>query len=388
MLKKELLILLCLLAAGSLTISMAQDRDNLQISGYVQGMPLWIQAELPGLDADAFWEYRLQNRLNLQYYLSPDWTFTWEMRTRFFAGELVKEIPFYAEGIGTDDRFFDLSWMIADRTDWLLHYIPDRLYVDWYTGDWSVRVGRQRINWGINTLTNPNDLFNIYSFYDFDYPERPGTDAIRIQRYTGLQSRWELAVSPGREPDESVAALMYAFNTNGYDIQVLSGYYRHRLALGGGWAGSINQTGFKGEAMLFSDLDKNSYAREINFVMAVSADHMFDNSMFLVLEALFNQSGGQSEFQLIGERLSADNPSFSRYQATGQVTYPFSPLLNGSLACVYYPDEPAVFISPSVTYSVLQDLDLNVLAQLFTGSDDSAFGNAGNVVAGSLKWSF
>jgi hypothetical protein len=176
--------------------------DELRISGYLQGMPLWITADLPEpVSDDSFCEYRLQNRINLQWYITSDWTFNWEMRTRFFAGDLVRQIPFYADGIDMDDGFFNMSWMIINRDDWLLHYIPDRLYLDWSTSDWSVRLGRQRINWGINTITNPNDLFNIYSFYDFDYPERPGTDAIRVQRYTGAFSRWELAIRPGRNPD-------------------------------------------------------------------------------------------------------------------------------------------------------------------------------------------
>ncbi|MEX0894312.1 MAG: hypothetical protein WDZ36_01025, partial [Balneolaceae bacterium] len=74
--------------------------------------------------------------------------------------------------------------------------------------------------------------------------------------------------------------------------------------------------------------------------------------------------------------------------AVANGSYPFSPILNGSLAMIYYPDETAVFISPSVTWSVLQDLDLNVLTQLFIGSEESVFQNAGNVAAASLKWNF
>ena len=37
----------------------------------------------------------------------------------------------------------------------------------------------------MNLVWNPNDLFNAFSFVDFDYEERPGSDALRIQKYTG-----------------------------------------------------------------------------------------------------------------------------------------------------------------------------------------------------------
>ncbi len=373
----------------------AAQTDNLRISGYVQGMPVWISADLPEpFDTDSFWEYRLQNRLNLRYDIHSSLTFNWQMRTRFFAGDLVNElndIPGmrYADLIDRDDGIVNLSWVIADRDKWLLHYIPDRLNLDWHDDDWRVTLGRQRINWGINMVTNPNDLFNIYSFYEFDYPERPGTDAIRVQHFIDWASRIEVAFSPARDMRNSVAAAMYAFNTRGYDIQLISGYYRNRLGIGGGWAGNIRQSGFKGEVMLFTDLEENPAGnRETNVVIALSGDHMFDNSLFLVVEGLYNKDGGRDQFLLLGEPLSADNPSFSRFQFTGSGNYPFSPVWNGSLAAIWYPDEQAVFISPSISQSLAQYIVFILLTQIFIGSDDSVFANAGSVIAGSVKWNF
>ena len=71
----------------------------------------------------------------------------------------------------------------------------DRVFLEYNKNDWEVRVGRQRINWGINLAWNPNDVFNAYSFFDFDYEERPGSDAIRIRKYTGIASSVELAAN-------------------------------------------------------------------------------------------------------------------------------------------------------------------------------------------------
>lgn len=368
--------------------------DDLRISGYVQALPVWIRADLPDpFENDSFWEYRLQNRVNLNWYLSSSLTFNWEMRTRLFAGDLVNELNkiqglAYSDLIDRDEGLVNLSWVISDHDKWLLHYIPDRLNMDWNNNDWRITVGRQRVNWGVNTVTNPNDLFNLYSFYDFDYPERPGTDAVRVQHYMGWASKIEVAYSPAREAKNSIAAGMYAFNTRGYDIQVITGYYRHRLAIGGGWAGSIRQTGFKGEVMMFTDIEELNGERSINLVAALSADHMFENSLFLVAEILYNLDGGRDQFLLLGEPLSADNPSFSRFQLTVQGSYPISPILSGSAAAIYYPDQEAIFFSPSLSWSVTQNLDLNVLCQIFAGSDSSSFSDAGNVFAGSLKWYF
>ncbi len=377
------LMAVLLASAGLPSLTNAQNWDDWRVTGYVQGNPVRIAAELPEPIGDETWmEYRLQNRLNVRWNATSDLTFYWQMRTRMFAGDLVRDIPGYAEGIDHDGGLVDLSWLIFEQDDWLLHYIPDRLYAEWDTADWNIRLGRQRVNWGVNMITNPNDIFNIYSFYDFDYPERPGSDAIRLQRHLGFGSRLELAVSPARDLERSVAAALYSFNTRGYDIQLISGYYRERFTAGAGWAGDFRGAGIKGETMFYADED------ETNFIASASVDYMFDNSLFMVAELLYNAEGGRDQFQLMAEELTPDNPSFSRYQATSQLSYPIHPLVDGTLAAIYYPDEEAVFVSPSLRWSVITDLDFQILGQFFAGSDDSAFANAGNLITGQLKYSF
>ncbi|MEX2464190.1 MAG: hypothetical protein WD513_07815, partial [Balneolaceae bacterium] len=131
----------------------AQQSDDFEVSGYLQGMPVRIAVELPEpFGEEVFWEYRLQNRLNLRWVASSNITLNAQMRTRFFSGDLVKDIPGYADAIDFDDGFVNLSWMIAEQDSWMLHYIPDRLNAEWNSSDWRVTMGRQRINWGINTV--------------------------------------------------------------------------------------------------------------------------------------------------------------------------------------------------------------------------------------------
>lgn len=364
--------------------------QDVRFGGYLQGLPLWITTEAPApFPNQDYWEYRIQNRLNLSWYTTDALSFTAQARVRLFAGDLVSDIPGYASTIAHDDGMANLSWMIMENENALLHFMPDRLYAEWSTAEWNIRLGRQRVNWGINMMTNPNDLFNIYSFYEFDYPERPGADAIRLQHFVDWASRFEIAVAPARDIRESVAAALYAFNHNGYDIQFLAGYYQNRAAVGGGWAGSIHETGFKGELMFFQDIDKNSAGkRGNNIVTAVSVDHMFENSLFLIIEGLYNSTGGQSSIDIQGASLSADNPSLSRYQLSTQLSYPFNPLLDGALAVIWYPDEKGYFISPSLSYNVTQNTDIRLLAQHFTGAEDSIFSNRITLAAFSVRWNF
>ncbi len=379
--------LLILLGGSSST---AQD---ITFGGYVQAMPLRISAELPEpIGEQTFWEYRLQNRLEMSWrpVSMLDLEVVGHTRVRLFAGDLVRDIPGYADIIDTDDGYADLSRMVVETSDVLVHVIPDRLYADWSAGGWNLRAGRQRVNWGINTITNPNDLFNIYSVYEFDYPERPGSDAVRIRYFLDWASRIEIAAAPSRHGlRESVIAALYGFNTRGYDVQLIAGYYRNRAALGGGWAGSLGETGFKGEVMSFLDAEKPSGRnRELSLVAAVSADHMFEGGLFTVAEILYNSRGGLDNFGLLGSPLSADNPSVSTWQLSAVLQYAFNPLLNGSLSVIGYPDESGLFLSPSVDYSLSQNIDAQLLAQFFLGAEDSPLANAGNVMMLGVKWNF
>jgi hypothetical protein len=224
------------------------------ILGYVKEMPaLSLNKDFAG----AGFMNILHNRLNFRWNIARDWHFAVEGRNRLFYNEMFKEFPMYKDILEQDPGLPDMSWVWLSKGSWIGHTNVDRFYLDWRKNNWQVRVGRQRINWGVNLVSNPNDLFNTYSFFDFDYPERPGADAVRVQHFFGDMSRVQVAVSPARNSRNMVAAAMLNLNHWNYDFQALAGYYRNRLALGGGWAGHIGGAGFKGEATWFYDLRRN-----------------------------------------------------------------------------------------------------------------------------------
>ena len=381
-------LLTALLLGGLSTVQGAQ---NLEIGGYLQGSLLQFKApDTTPTNRKELHEFRLHNRLNLRWELSTELSAHGGLRTHLYSGDLVRTSPEYVNGLRRDPGLVDLSATLVNQRNLLVHTMADRLYLEWDRNDWLIRAGRQRVNWGVNMITNPNDIFNIYSIYAIDYPERPGSDAIRIQRFTGLGSRVELALSPGRQRRQTVAAALYGFTYNGYDIQLIGGYYRDRLAVGGGWAGNLRGAGLKGEAMLFRDLDnhEDEGERSTNVIVAVSLDYMFENGLFVITELLYNKDGGKRNYQLFGTGISADNPSFTRYQAAAQLSYLLHPLVNSSLTGIYYPREEALFLSPSISWSVSSNLNLTILGQFFSGGRNSPLEQAADLYMASLKYSF
>jgi hypothetical protein len=384
----------CLLMSLSLLLpgaSFVQAAQGIDLGGYLQGSLLQFRATDTSVDnRKEQHEYRLHNRLNLRWDISGGFSLHGGLRTRLFSGDLLRSSPEYANGLRRDPGLVDLSATLVNQDNLLIHTSVDRLFLEWDRNDWLIRAGRQRVNWGINMITNPNDIFNIYSIYAIDYPERPGSDAIRIQRFTGVGSRVELAVSPGQQRRQTVAAVLYGFNFNGYDIQYMGGYYRDKLAVGGGWAGNLLSAGLKGETMLFHDLNRKEADGQpnTNVIVAVSLDYMFENGLLVITELLYNKNGGKRNYQLFGTGISADNPSFTRYQAATQISYLLHPLVNSSLTGIYFLREEALFLSPSISWSVSNNLDLSFLGQFFYGGSNTPLEYATDLYMVTLKYNF
>ncbi|RZS97258.1 hypothetical protein BC751_2861 [Cecembia calidifontis] len=358
-----------------------------RLNGYFKILPSFRNSK--ALEKGLF-DNLIHNRLNLRVNFNEKWTTYGSLRTRHFVGGTVREFPFFKDFLDTDFGYFDLSWIIWSGNNFAVHSTIDRFYTEYKGEKWQLRIGRQRVNWGINLVSNPNDLFNTYSFFDFDYEERPGTDALRFSYYTGDLSRFEMVIAPRESVKESVAAVYYSLNHRGYDIQLLTGYFEDRWTGGFGWAGSIKNTGFKGEFSYFRDLNPLPGIAPTNVVVATSVDHMFSNSIFLVVEYLYNQprEGREQNILLLNRPLKADNLSFTDHSIFAQARYPLSPILDIGLAGFYYPSEKSVFFSPSITGNLVENLDLLVIGQFFAGGKDSIFAEAGSLVAMALKWSF
>ncbi len=359
------LLVVLILTLASATQAQNTSSSNFSLSGYIQEMPsLQVVTGIEGYN----FNNTLHNRINMQYQFSSNLHIALEVRNRLLSGDMIKSFsPVIVDLLEKDNGLVDASMVPLYGDNWVWHLMSDRFYIDWQTKKVQIRLGRQRINWGINMVSNPNDLFNTYSFFDIDYPERPGADALRIQYFTGDLSRIDLAVSPHPELKKSTAAILYAFNNNAYDYQLMGGYYRERIALGGGWAGSIGNSGFKGEFTFFNDFDKMNSAKDIDLVASVSFDYIFPNTVYVLLEALYNgghTTDGQNLLTMT-EPMRADNIFFSKYALTASAMYPVSPILSTSMAGSYMPDMNAFYISPNLTYSMATNLDISMLAQYF-----------------------
>ena len=386
LLKKILPILFAFLLPISL-FSQEEKERNWTLQGYAKSMQGYFRLSFPVIGDQTLTDNFLHQRLNFSWYPSDNWTYKMGLRTRFFFSEFARTSPDFKTNLdeGGNDVLNLTLFNIGEKA--IFHSIIDRAYFQYSKDKWDVRLGRQRINWGINTFWNPNDLFNAYAFTDFDYEERPGSDAFRAQYYIGYAGSIEFAIKAFENSDEIISALLYKFNKWNYDFQVLAGWSNKDIVLGGGWAGSLKNWGFKGEFSWF-----NSTIDEIdnNFAATLSVDYAFENSLFIAGGLLYNKLGTTSNSgNIFNFELSARNLYPYKWSVFTSVGYPITPLLNASIALIYSTiDGHPLFLTPTFTYSLGQNLDMDFVSQIILQDTAERYGSDIQAYFLRVKWSY
>ena len=302
-------------------IILSQEKPKfLTVNGYLSSMQSVMFDSLSGPFVN---ENLIHNRLNFKGYLNENITFAAEFRNRLFTGDMVRTGRSYSESIGNDQGLADLSWNIINKQSFFLNTTIDRLWTDFNYGKFQARVGRQRINWGQTLVWNPNDIFNAYSFFDFDYIERPGSDAVRLQYYPDFSSAIELAVKADYENHLTTAAL-YRFNKWGYDIQFLAGYVNSEdLVAGAGWSGAIGSVSFRGEGSWFQTADNFSHNSGTGLLTA-GFDKVFKNNSMVQMQVMYcNNPLDMTTFSsLYSGKISTKDLAFSRFSCLWSILIP------------------------------------------------------------------
>ena len=304
----------------------------------------------------------LNQRLNFNWTPSSHFSFTAQLRSRFIYNQLGPDTSY----INLYDGFV---WQ-KDRLYFNSNF--DRLNLKFTREKFEVTVGRQRINWGQSFVWNPNDLFNSYSFFDFDYIERPGSDAVRIQYYNSFTSSSELAAKIDRDHKITVAVL-HRFNLSGWDYQLLGGLLSSEDAvLGAGFTGNVKSVSIYGEGSYFRPI-KNFNDTTALAMIDVGCSKTFSNNISLQLEGLYvsKEMNINNLYKFFQTTLDVRKIAFAKINLFGSISYPLTPLCNGSFAVMWFPDTDGIngfYAGPSLDVSIGNNLGLSFIGQYFNGN--------------------
>lgn len=346
-----------------------ESEKKIALNGYLTSMQSMMFDTLKGPFLN---DYVLHNRLNFKSWLGDHITVAAEFRNRLFTGDLAGAGEILAEMTGKDEGIVDMSWNLISGKSFFLNTTVDRLWIDFSYEKFQASIGRQRINWGQTLVWNPNDIFNSYSFFDVDYIERPGCDAVRLQYFPDWSSALELAVSAGSERDVTAAGL-FRFSRWGYDIQFLGGYSRSSdIVAGAGWSGSAGSFSFRGEGTWFRPVKSFRDSRGMALVTAGIERIFSDNSVIQFQMMYCNDPPAVGDpAKIFSSGLSARDLAFSKFTAFGQFVYAATPLLNTGISGMWFPDLKGFFAGPSVDFSMAQNVDFSLIWQHFKGKTDN-----------------
>jgi hypothetical protein len=400
-----------LISLFSIIICQAQEDKKpktFEFSGYLKDMPSFyaFQNELPISATETMkytWYNLIHNRLNFKYIPinkeNSNLNFNLSVRNRFLVGDLTKRIPQYGDVLSVDNGLTDLSWTYLNKGGFVLNTTLDRLYIDYSYKNFQFKIGRQRINWGIGLVWNPNDIFNAFSYIDFDYEERHGSDAVAVTWYSSATSSLEAVAKMDKDQSDSTykysIAARYLFNVNNYDLQFITGKSDNDLMGGFGWSGGIKNVSFRGEISVFVPVLQRDINKQTAVCATVEADYTFSNSLYLHGAFLFNSSGKIKNSEAMNllalqNDLSAKKLSFGMFECFANISYPINPVLSISLATMFNPADLSAYISPNFTISLKDNLDLLICSQLLLGETNTEYASMGNTYAvfARLKWSF
>jgi hypothetical protein len=359
---------------------------KLNYRGYTKSMVIFVNPD----NLDFLQTIHLfHNRSELEARFSNSISLQIHNRNLMYTGNFLLQPDFgkQLEAAATD--YADLTLRPIDRGGVKMTNSLDRAFLEGIHGNLEWRIGRQRINWGLHSIWNPNDIFNAYSFVDFDYEERPGADAVLIRYYTGLSSCLQLAYSPDDQWERSTVGILYQFNAATYDLQLLTAYDREYWVSGFAAAGNLGDQAVKVESSLFFP----EFDGKTEFSLAASYEGSLQNTgVFYTISYLYDgkntESGSFQELLQNANQLTARELYPFEHNIMIQALKQFNARFTANVSAVFSRDKArSIYLAPFVSYSLAQNWDLDVFGQVFFEKQDF-YRSPNQIVSLRLKWSY
>ena len=308
-----------------------------------------------------------------------------------FFGEGVKLVPGFANLLQDGAPLLHLSKTWLDKNGIVANSMMDRLVAEWQNDRWYISLGRQRVNWGMHNLWNPNDIFNAYNLLDFDYEERPGSDVFRARYYPGISSSIEFAYQPATNLSLSTGAFLMKWNRWQFDFQFLAGHFRNDAVLGAAWAGNLGNAGFKGEFTCFVPGLFEQSTEKASFGISIMSDYSWKNGYYGIISLLYQsniQSGVLPINSISSSNLSAKNLFPFTWSLYSGMSKQFADRWMVNAGFIYAPPQKALIFLPSTGFEINEAFDVDFTAQFFWGDQSSNFDNLSNAFYLRGRYSF
>jgi hypothetical protein len=266
----------------------------------------------------------------------------------------------------TNRQFFDWTWNLVSENKFIINHFIDRLYFRQGFDYGNFILGRQRIAWGTGRIWNPTDLFNPINPAAFYKTEKDGADAATATVSFGNFTDLELVYNPQKKFKSENYGFRFRTNFFEYDFALVGAYFDKRVIIGGDFAGNFFEAGVRGEGIISAD----RYDLSSNFIKFIlGMDYQFTSKLYGLIEYQYNGEGfaNKNQYQLL-RLLNGEILNLSRNYIFLQSTYQLHPLITTALSLNSNLNDGSGFAAASVSYNALENLYVNLGAQITYGN--------------------
>jgi hypothetical protein len=265
-----------------------------------------------------------------------------------------------------------------------------------------VRVGRQKIAWGVGNLWNPIDRFAPIPPLAIQGDQYQGIDAVLARWGWSGFDFVEAVAAPGRSVSDSRYAAHAHVVLYDTDISLMGGYYREAPTVGFDFARNLGDAAVyleavwaKPEQSVWRIGDPGPAPPDDFWQVVFGVHNMFDvgTGLYVLIEHLYNGNAlgfGEGKagtylnfFEQRGAiAVPATNAiagssgvvTFAEHQTGLQLGYDITPEVRSDLLIIYDWNGQSAAFYPNFSYAAFDFLDLRLGAQFFAGKRLSEYG--------------
>jgi hypothetical protein len=315
----------------------------------------------------------------------------------FFSGRVISEITFTEhvkveshvvfDAVGpaqsavfglrnaSSQTYLPLDHDFVDNNDVKLTGRFDRLNLRVHTATVDLKVGRQAITWGVNTLYPSLDAFapNLPTQIDRDY--KSGVDAVRltVSPVSHLDVEVVGAQLESGPIDPTAVGVLVRVNAGAIDFGVLGGRFYGDTRAGAYASVSVAGTGLRGEVSRTTPGDPIDRLRRPSFWRAgLGVDRQLSSKLTLSAELAYDEFGERRPEDYLLVLASAryqrgELPGPAQFATGGTLAWHFHPLGTLTTLALVNLNDGSTAVMPLVSWSVTSHVDILGGVQVLTG---------------------
>ncbi|TLS67355.1 hypothetical protein FEF65_07980 [Mariprofundus erugo] len=298
-------------------------------------------------------------------------------------GAMVRDPLFPLQAAQPQPTFFDATATVRQSRSLYWQHTLYRGWIQFDNRKVRVTAGRQRIAWGSGRIWNPTDRFNPVQPTALEVDQKLGVDALNAEwRYASAGSV-QVVLAPGR-PAAAVSrklALRWRDTLADTDVAVLAARIGGESVVGADLTGNWFDAGWRLEGMQAWQHGGRSYGQCVIGVDYTWMNAWLPQGLYLAVEYFYN---GAAAWPVTHDRLQ----SRSAHLLGTMAGYDLTPLLRLDLLLINDLQQASWFASPSLTWSVVENVDLKLFSQLPGGRGAGEFGLLKALYALRIDWYF